>query len=607
VKKYLILIIFVLSLIIMSGCTNAEEPIIIPTPNELTIAEKVSAMLEEMSLNDKVGQMIQAERASITPEQVKTYGIGSVLSGGGSHPTAYTDTADDWYQMYFSYQQKALESPSEIPIIYGIDAVHGNNNLYGATIFPHNIGLGAANDPDLMYEIGMATAQEMKVTGITWTFAPAVSVVSDISWGRTYEGLSENPIIHANLVQSMVLGLQNGGVSATAKHFVADGGTSGGIDQGNAILDEQIIRDIHLAPYLEAIEADVDTIMISYSSINGAKMHASDYWINDILKEELGFDGFIISDWNAIHQLSGEFADQIVQSVNAGVDMLMEPTDWQEAYIQLLNAVNNNRITQSRIDDAVTRILTIKYKTGLMDNPFDRLDVESNLYTQEHKDIAREAVRKSLVLLKNENNALPLLKNESIYITGPAADHVGYMCGGWTTFWQGNIAQDIGVGMSIKDAISDVLGTQSINLEDSWTNADTVIVVLTETPYSEGVGDNDALTLTTGMSHADNQAALDIAFQAQAAGKNVIGILISGRPLVLGDYLNSFDAFIVAWLPGSEGGIGIADVIFGDYDFTGKLSFTWPKDLSQIGYTSTQANYNESYVMFPFGYGLSYT
>ena len=605
-KKSLGVMILILFLILVSGCSDVEQPDNTPVITEMTIGEKVSLKLSEMSLSEKVAQMIQAERGSITPEQVKTYGIGSILSGGGSHPSAYTNTTDEWYQMYFGYQQKALESSSEIPLIYGIDAVHGNNNLYGATIFPHNIGLGAANDPDLMYEIGMATAKEMRVTGITWTFAPAVSVVSDISWGRTYEGLSENPLIHANLVESMITGLQDGNVSATAKHYVADGGTYGGIDQGNVVLDEQTIRDIHLAPYIEAIEAGVDTIMISYSSIDNVKMHGSDYWINDVLKEELGFDGFIISDWNAIHQLPGSFAEQIIQSVNAGVDMLMEPTDWEAAYQNLLTAVDQKLITIERINDAVSRILTVKYKRGLMDNPFDRLDAESNLYTTEHQDLAREAVRKSLVLLKNDFGALPLLKNESIYITGPAADHVGYMCGGWTTYWQGNTSPNIGVGISIKAAITNMLNSQSVSLETSWQNADTVIVVLTEMPYSEGVGDTDQLTLTTGMAHPDNQAALDIARAAKAEGINVIGILISGRPLVLGDNLDLFDAFVAAWLPGSEGGNGIADVLFGDYDFTGKLSFTWPKDLSQIGYTSTKNDYDESYVMFPFGYGLSY-
>ncbi|MBU0476334.1 MAG: glycoside hydrolase family 3 protein [Bacteroidetes bacterium] len=606
-KKFIGLFIFILSLVFMSGCTTEiVPPIEPPIVVEPTIAELVESKLDSLSLNEKVAQMIQAERGYISPEQVETYGIGSILSGGGSHPTSYLDTADDWYQMYFNYQQSALNSSSEIPIIYGIDAVHGNNNLYGATIFPHNIGLGAANDPDLMYEIGKATAEEMRVTGITWTFAPAVSVVSDISWGRTYEGLSENPIIHLNLVQSMILGLQENGVSATAKHFVGDGGTLGGTDQGNVTLDEQTIREIHLAPYYEAIEAGVDTIMISYNSIDNMKMHGNDYWINDILKDEMGFAGFIISDWNAIHQLPGDYSDQIVASVNAGVDMLMEPSDWLSALETLEAAVNNGRILESRIDDAVTRILMVKYTRGLIENPFAKLNPETNLYTQEHQDLAREAVIKSLVLLKNEDQALPLEKNQSIYITGPASDNVGYMCGGWTTYWQGNTAARIGVGISIKQAVSNVLGTQSLNLATSWNQADTVIVVLTETPYSEGVGDHDNLTLTTGLSHPDNAAALAVAQDAQAAGKNVIGILISGRPLVLGTYLDRFDAFIAAWLPGSEGGSGIADVLFGDYAPTGKLSYSWPKDISQIGYISTYLNYDETFVMFPFGYGLTY-
>ncbi|MCF7930422.1 MAG: glycoside hydrolase family 3 protein [Acholeplasmataceae bacterium] len=606
-KKIIGIIVVILSLVLLSGCTNEPAPPIdLPIPDVLTTAEKVQSKIDSMSLHEKVAQMIQAERGYITPEDVEMYGIGSILSGGGSHPSSYLDTANDWYQMYFNYQQSALRSSSEIPIIYGIDAVHGNNNLYGATIFPHNIGLGAANDPELMYEIGKATAEEMLVTGITWTFAPAVSVVSDISWGRTYEGLSENPIIHLNLVQSMILGLQENGVSATAKHFVGDGGTSGGTDQGNVTLDEQTIREIHLAPYYEAIDAGVDTIMISYSSINNMKMHGNDYWINDILKDEMGFEGFIISDWNAIHQLPGDYSDQIVASVNAGVDMLMEPSDWLSALETLEAAVNNGRILESRIDDAVTRILMVKYTRGLIENPFAKLNPETNLYTQEHQDLAREAVRKSLVLLKNEDQALPLEKNQSIYITGPASDNVGYMCGGWTTYWQGNTAARIGVGISIKQAVSNVLGTQSLNLATSWNQADTVIVVLTETPYSEGVGDHDNLTLTTGLSHPENAAALAVAQDAQAAGKNVIGILISGRPLVLGTYLDRFDAFIAAWLPGSEGGSGIADVLFGDYAPTGKLSYSWPKDISQIGYISTYLNYDETFVMFPFGYGLTY-
>lgn len=609
-KKFVLIILFIMSLVFMSGCEEKQDPPInpyVPPVVEPTIEEKVQEKLDEMSLVEKIAQMVQAERAYITPEEVKSYGIGSILSGGGSHPSAYDDDADTWYQMYLAYQQNALTSSSGIPIIYGIDAIHGNNNLYGATIFPHNIGLGAANDPDLMYQIGKATAEEMLATGITWTFAPAVSVVSDISWGRTYEGYSENPSIHEDLVEPMINGLQENGVSATAKHYVGDGATVGGIDQGDVTASEQTIRDIYLPPYLKAIEAGVDTIMISYSSIDGIKMHGSHYWITEVLKDELGFDGFIISDWNAIHQLPGSYEDQIVASVNAGVDMLMEPSDWKEALNILMQSVLNGKITEARIDDAVSRILTIKYRRGLMDHPFDRLSPDTYLYNSDHQSIARQAVRESLVLLKNENQALPLAKDDHIFITGTAATNIGYMCGGWTTYWQGNTSPSIGVGLSIRDAVNQVVSGAGVSLSNSWNDASTVIVVLSEIPYSEGAGDNDQLTLMGPTADPYNASALEIARQAHDAGKRVIGILISGRPLVLGDSINDFDAFIAAWLPGSEGGLGIADVIFGDYDFTGKLSYTWPKDLSQLGYTSTMSTYDPNLVMYPFGYGLSYS
>ncbi|QMS84425.1 glycoside hydrolase family 3 protein [Candidatus Xianfuyuplasma coldseepsis] len=569
------------------------------------IMVEVEAILHSLTLAEKAAQMVQAERGSITPAQVRTYGVGSILSGGGSHPSSYNDSADVWYDMYEAYQDAALESGSGIPIIYGIDAVHGNNNLYGATIFPHNIGLGATNDPELIYNISKATAEEMLTTGINWTFAPALSVVQNIRWGRTYEGYSENPMVHDRLTYQAIAGFQDAGVAATAKHYLGDGGTYNGIDQGNVIVANDIVEALHLAPYLEAVKADVDTVMISYSSINGVKMHGHDYWINDVLKGTLGFKGFVISDWNAIHQLSGSFEYQVEQSINAGVDMLMEPSRWQETIQAIVNNVNNNKITEERINDAVSRILYIKFKRGLIDDPYARLST-SYLYNQEHQDLAREAVRKSLVLLKNDDNALPLAKDDTIYITGPGANNVGYMSGGWTTYWQGNNNADIGVGTSIYDAFYDVISSNGGQLVNNMTDASTVVVVLAETPYSEGVGDNGTLTLTSGNAHPDNTTALQIAQTAQANGKNVIGILISGRPLLLEDHLESFDAFIAAWLPGSEGGLGIRDVVFGDYNFTGTLAFTWPIDFAQVGYTSNEEDYDEDSVLFPFGYGLQY-
>ncbi len=307
-KKIILGLLILASLFTLFAC--GDQGIEIPDPTDViiekTTLEKVQAKMDTMDLLEKVSQMVQAERGSISPEQVRTSGIGSILSGGGSHPSAFNNTADQWYQMVSDYQEAALESSSGIPVIYGIDAVHGNNNLYGATIFPHNIGLGAANDVTLTYRIGQATAEEMLVTGITWTFAPALSVVEDISWGRTYEGLSENPSIHMNLTESMIRGLEDYGVSATAKHYIGDGGTDGGVDQGNVIKSEAEIRDLYLTPYIEAIEAGVDTIMISYSSINGVKMHGSQYWINEVLKDELGFEGFIISDVECDSSASGQ-------------------------------------------------------------------------------------------------------------------------------------------------------------------------------------------------------------------------------------------------------------------------------------------------------------
>ena len=331
------LLIAVLMILFMFGCEHTNQ---MPTnpcdidpnsetcdqlPDEPNIEEQVEEILLGMSLDEKIGQMVQAERSSVTPNDVKSYFIGSILSGGGSHPYQYNDGADVWYQMVYDYQYAAMHSGANIPLIYGTDAIHGHNNLYGATIFPHNIGLGAANDPDLVYDISKATALELLTTGIPWNFAPALSIVQNIGWGRSYEGFSENPEVFKTLTQQAIKGYEENGVSATAKHYIADGATTNGIDQGDVNLSEQELRDIHLIPYIEAIEAGVDTIMISFSSIRGVKMHKQRYWIQDILKNELGFKGFIVSDWNAIQQLSGSYQEQVAKSINAGVDMLMEP------------------------------------------------------------------------------------------------------------------------------------------------------------------------------------------------------------------------------------------------------------------------------------------
>lgn len=591
----------------LAQTTESLTTTMLPTTVITTsVDDLVVPLLASMTLEEKAAQMVQAERAAISPEDVSQYGIGSILSGGGSHPSAYDDSYAVWYNMYRDFQAAALNSSSGIPILYGIDAIHGDNNLYGATIFPHNIGLGMANDPELTYQISKATAEEMLTTGIRWTFAPALSVVQNIRWGRTYEGYSENPEIHQNLAASAILGFEDNGVSATAKHYLGDGGTTDGIDQGNTVGTEPILRRLFLAPYEEAVAAGVDTIMVSYSSINGVKMHGNGYWVQDILKNELGFDGFVVSDWDGIHQLPGEYIDQVTSAINAGVDMLMEPYDWANAIQTIIDAVHQERITLERINDAVTRILKVKFNRGLFDDPFFHLD-SSYLYNQAHQDLARQAVRESLVLLKNDQNALPFDKSDTFYLTGPGSDNVGYQCGGWTTYWQGNTSPDIGVGESILDGMTSVLDAHGGSWTDNWMNANVVVVVLSEMPYSESAGDNDHMTLVDGNADPGNLAAIQLAATAHLAGKTVIGILLSGRPLILGGYLDAFDAFVAAWLPGSEGGNGIADVLFGDYDFTGKLSYTWPADYSQIGYTSNRDDYDPDVVAFPYGYGLTYS
>lgn len=575
----------------------------------------VDNLINTMTIEEKVGQMIQGERASVTPQDVTTYNLGSILNGGGSIPG---DDIDDWYRMYVLYQLGAENSSAGIPIIFGTDSVHGNNNLINSTIFPHNIGLGAANDPELMRRIGEVVAIETRLTGISWTFAPAVSIAQDARWGRTYESYSENTNLVAGLTQSYIEGLQDAGLSATAKHYLADGGTTGGQDQGNVQLSEQEIRDLHLAPYYEAIEADVDTIMISYSSINGAKMHGSEYWIQTVLKDEMGFEGFIISDYNAIHQLPGSYYDQVVNSVNAGIDMLMEPQDWKAAYDNILAGYNNGDITLDRINDAVRRILTVKYKRGLFTEDIFRYQPELHA-ADAHLEVAREAVRKSLVLLQNNNDSLPLTKDQTIAIIGPGADDFGLMFGGWTLGWQGandpSTSTEAGWAMyrkearatTIWDGFVEALVGESGTIVSDPAQADVVIVVLAETPYAEYHGDDSSLDIINGRNaHPGNAAAIQAAQAAQAQGKNVVGILLSGRPLLIDDILPHFDSFIAAWLPGSEGGNGIADVVFGDYDFTGKTPFVWYKDETQFGTNSNSIGYNPLDYLFPYGFGLTY-
>jgi len=573
-----------------------------------SIEDRVEDLLSLMTLEEKIGQMTQAERMYITNGDIAEYFIGSVLSGGGSTP--YNNTPEGWADMYDSFQKDALSTRLGIPIIYGVDAIHGHNNLFGATIFPHNIGLGATRDPELVKLIAQITAIETAATGVDWTFGPCITVPQDERWGRTYEGFSEDPELVAELGKAAIEGYQGDDLSdsdtilACAKHFVGDGGTSGGVDRGDTICSEEYLREAYIYPYISALEVPVDSVMVSFSSWNGVKMHSNSYLINDVLKEELGFEGFVVSDWQGINEIGGSSSNDmseldIQEGINAGIDMVMVPDDYRGFINMLTELVNEGKISQSRIDDAVRRILTIKFKLGLFENPYaDRSNADS-IGCEEHREIAREAVRESLVLLKNEGSLLPLSKDlDSIVIAGSKADDIGSQCGGWTIYWQGAVGE-ITEGTSILEAIKNTVSndtkvTYSVDGSEVPSDADVAIVVVGETPYAEFTGDDKDLLLSTQDIATINNA--------RSAGIPVVVILISGRPMIITSEIDKWDALVAAWLPGTEGQ-GVADVIFGDYAPTGKLSYTWPRSIEQLPINDTDGSKGS---LFPFGFGLTY-
>ncbi|MBA2133431.1 glycoside hydrolase family 3 protein [Capillibacterium thermochitinicola] len=586
------------------GITGAEVPVYKDASAPIDL--RVEDLLSRMTLAEKIGQMTQAERGAITPQEVRRYFIGSVLSGGGSAPSP--NTAENWAQMYDGFQKAAMSTRLGIPILYGTDAVHGHNNLWGATIFPHNIGLGATRDPELLERIGRITALETKATGANWTFSPCVAVARDVRWGRTYESFGETPELQRLLVGSYIKGLQGpnaemGGeyLVATAKHFLGDGGATWGtggagykIDRGNVAVSEEELRAIHLPGYLEAIKAGVGTIMVAFNSYQGMKMHEHKYLITDVLKNELGFDGFVITDWEGIREIPApNYYQKVVRAVNAGIDMFMEPNGWRDFITNLEKAVRNGDVSEERIDDAVRRILRVKFKAGLFDAPYANRDLlaQKLIGCEAHRAVAREAVRKSLVLLKNENNLLPLAKESRIYIAGSNADDLGNQCGGWTITWQGK-SGPITIGTTIREGIEAALKEPG-RLVSNLDEADVAVVVVGEKPYAEGVGDNGKLTL--------GAPDLMVLNQVKAAGVPVVVIIVSGRPLMITHLLKDWDALVAAWLPGTEGQ-GVADVLFGDYNFTGKLPVTWPKDLDRYPLNYGDADYDP---LFSYGYGLA--
>jgi len=571
--------------------------------------QQVDALLAQMTPDEKIGQMVQVDSSALKNKaDVRKYFLGSVLSGGGSDP-ADGNSVQSWLNFVTEFQSQALQTRLKIPLIYGIDAVHGHNNVDGAVIFPHHIGMGATHDAKLVERAERVTAEEVAGTGIRWAFAPCITVPQDERWGRTYEGYGDNPALVSELGAASVRGFQGEKLSADptsvlacAKHFIGDGGTTNGIDQGNTVCDEATLRKLFLPPYAAAIKAGVGSIMVSYSSWNGAKMHGNKYLLTDVLKGELGFKGFLVSDWAAIDQLSPDYKSDIEQSINAGLDMIMIPNgpDKPNNYIEFIDdlkaLVAEGKVPQSRIDDAVRRILRIKFQLGLFESTATDPKLTTAIGSPEHRAVAREAVRESLVLLKNENKILPLSKNiKRLAVVGAAADDLGMQCGGWTVDWQGRKGEVTHGGTTLLAAIRQTVSpeTQITFSPDAsdLKNADAVIAVVGEQPYAEMKGDRNDLNLSA--------ADLALIAKAKSGGAPVMTILFSGRPLVLNSALTGSDAFVAAWLPGTEG-LGMTDVLFGDFKFTGKLPRIWPRSNDHVA----SADKSEK-PLFPFGYSLS--
>lgn len=618
VQRYIYLFLLLLSFII-SACggelaispslTSAIETYRDPAA---PIAARVNDLLQRMTLAEKIGQMTLIEKNSLTPDQVRELAIGGVLSGGGGYPQDENSPAA-WAAMVNEFQHAALNTRLGIPLIYGADGVHGHNNLYGAVIFPHNIGLGAANDPLLMEQIGRATALEMAATGVFWNYAPGVMVPQDVRWGRTYEGYAERPDHVASLASAFLRGLQAADIVApnrvigTPKHYLGDGGTRWGssttenyqLDQGETFGDEAFLRAVHLPPYQAVIAAGAQVIMASYSSWNGQKMHASSYWITEVLKRELGFTGFVVSDWAAIDQISTDYDQAVITAINAGIDMNMVPYDAQRFITSLTRAVESGAVSRERIDDAVRRILTVKLTMGLFEQPFAHTELFDQIGSTQHRQLARTAVAKSLVLLKNDDNLLPLPKDIGhLYIGGQAADDLGIQAGGWTIEWQGRTGAII-PGTTILEGIRAAVSPQTVieyNPHGRFTGnpgaADAVcIAVVGELPYAEGRGDSASLSLPP----AENR----VLRRMEEACNRLLVVLVSGRPLIVTDDLPKWDALVAAWLPGSEGA-GVADVLFGDQPFQGCLPVTWPRSLDQL-----PVGNSDSQPLFPYGFGLT--
>ncbi len=591
------------------------------------IEAKITELLGQMSLEQKVGQLIQPELRNVTPAEVTQYSLGSILNGGGSFPgeNKYAKV-EDWLALADAFYKASMSSENgrvPVPIIWGTDAVHGHNNIIGATLYPHNIALGAMRDPELIRQIGAATAAEIAVTGIDWSFAPTLAVVRDDRWGRTYESYSENPEVVQSYAGAMVDGLQGlpgsedfltgKHVIATAKHFLGDGGTTNGVDRGNADISEAELVAIHNAGYVTALQEGAQTVMASFSSWQDIKMHGNKYLLTDVLKGRMGFDGFVVGDWSGHAFVPGCTPENCPQALNAGLDMYMATDgDWRKLYANLIAQVNSGEISMARLDDAVARILRVKLRADLWNKglPSSRelAGKRELIGSPEHRAIARQAVRESLVLLKNNDQTLPVKPSSKILVTGDGADNIGKQAGGWSITWQGtgNSNSDFPGATSIYQGIANVAkkagGSVELSSDGSYqTKPDVAFVVFGENPYAEMQGDVSNLAY-------NNAADLALLKKLNAEGIKVVALFITGRPLWVNPYINSADAFAVIWQPGTEGE-GVADVVLSkadgsvNYDFTGKLSFSWPADPKQSPLNFGDKNYQP---LFAFDDGLNY-
>jgi len=645
---------FVLAALLASGCTATQAPMapvapIAPAapaaasdnrvhwpavqsavPIDPAMETRITQIISRMSLEEKVAQTIQPDISAVTPADMQKYKFGSILAGGNSAPNGQdiTSTGEDWLKLadaFWDAANGANWAGDKIPPIFGIDAVHGHANVPGATIFPQNIGLGAMRDPDLIEQIGKVTAKEMTVTGLEWDFSPTIAVARDDRWGRSYESFSESPEVVRAYAPRMIEGLQGragtadfmgpGRVVGTVKHFVGDGGTNGGKDQGDNLSSPEELRDIHGAGYPPAIASGVQTVMASFSLVRGEKVHGSKELLTGALKEDMNFNGFVVGDWNAHGQVPGCSNTDCPQSMNAGLDMYMAPDSWKGLYENTLKEAQSGVIPMARLEDAVRRILRVKMRAGLFERPKPSARPFAGQFNllgaPEHRAVAREAVRKSLVLLKNSNQLLPLRAQANVLVAGDGADNLAKQSGGWTITWQGtglknsNFRNAQSIYSGIKDAVTAAGGRATLSAEGKYSRKpDVAIVVFGEEPYAEFVGDRPN---SVEFSPADKKD-LALLTRLKKAGIPTVAVFLSGRPMWVNPEINASDAFVAAFLPGSEGG-GVADVLFRkpdgsiNYDFHGKLSFSWPKRVDQTPLNFGEPNYDP---LFPYGYGLKY-